>query len=157
MDYLVDYAQSLEDCFTQVARFLLPVLGLKILTAVRHPHNMDMPSWIPDWSQNLPLSYEHFDYELEPCFNEREHTIRSSGTGHASKPRLELHVTGCQYARIVERSQIVQFSDLADAQRQMKGLYFSLENLRQFTFAEDVCMDATVSNTLGQAILEGKY
>jgi hypothetical protein len=168
MDYLVNYAQSIEDCFIQVAHFLLPVLGLKLLTAVRHPHNMDMPSWIPDWSQNLPLSYHHFESgsdpespnQLEPCLetrSDRKVTIRWCGTDEASKPRLELLVTGCQYARIVERSQVFHFSNLADAERQMKGLYSTLGNLQQFVVAEGMCVDASISDILGQTILDGRH
>jgi hypothetical protein len=46
MNLLIDYAQSLEECYTRVATFLLPVLGLRLFTAVRHPHDKKMPSWI---------------------------------------------------------------------------------------------------------------
>lgn len=36
--------------------FLLPVLKLRLLCAVRHPHVRNMPSWVPDWAQPLPIN-----------------------------------------------------------------------------------------------------
>jgi hypothetical protein len=165
MDYLIDYTQGLDVCLIEVARFLLPVLGLRILTAVRHPHSMEIPSWTPDWSQNFPLTYERFVPDVDgklpgrptPCFESRKepkYTICSSGTNQVNKDCLELVVTGVQYARIIERSQVFQFDSLEDAERQMTGLYISLGKLFG---AESIISDTTARNQLGQPILTGKH
>lgn len=71
IDSLISYVKSVEGIFVNTALFLLPVLGLRLLTAVRHPRDLDMPSWAPDWSQRRPLTPYYFgsiaaDYEAEP-------------------------------------------------------------------------------------------
>lgn len=169
MDSLVNYTQSVEECFTQVGRFLLPVLGLRLLTAVRHPHNMEMPSWIPDWSQNHPLNLEFFLAEPEiscaaisqhaSCFefpgqptHGRQHHVTGKGTEYT-----QLLVKGCQYARIKERSQVFTFVDLEDAGKQMKRLYYSLTNLKGFFDTKDMSEDSTVSDHLGRSILDSRH
>ncbi|KAJ4303528.1 hypothetical protein N0V90_002424 [Kalmusia sp. IMI 367209] len=158
MDYLIDYERSVEECFIQVAFFLLPVLGLKLLTAVRYPHAKDMPSWIPDWSQNLPIAYTFFQDESPVAaqseitsytriLEQKERTTRSysyQGEGNC----LYLLVTGCPYAQIVERSQEFRFNNMDDVERQMKRLFSSLINLRQFVDAEGTCDNPTMSDEL---------
>jgi hypothetical protein len=167
MDPVINYAQSIEECFIAVGTFLLPVLGLRLLTAARHPHNKRMPSWIPDWSQRLPLHFFHFAVEsfvtttdqLVPYFdasNIPRHTIRSfSGVGHET--RLELHVTGCRYAQIVERSQVFHFVSIEDAGIQMRKLYTSLISLRQSANVEGMSRDPAVIAHLGKPISEGEH
>jgi hypothetical protein len=168
MDYLIDYIQSLEHCFTEVARFLLPVLGLRLLVAARFPHNRDMSSWIPDWSQNFSLYFKHFDFfDLNGLLDEfglfvrssgkPQYTIRSFGADQKRSPFLELAVTGIQYARIIERSPILKFCSLEDAKGKMEGLYASLENLRALVEADTMCNDVTMCDILGERILYGKH
>jgi hypothetical protein len=166
MDFLIDYMQSTEECYTEVAMFLLPVLGLRLLTAARHPHDKKMPSWIPDWSQRLPLNYFCFHIEhpgaesgqFALCFDtsgKQRHVVRSLlGKGH--EICLEILVTGCRYARIVDSSQVFQFVDIDDAERQMKGLYYSLINLRQCMNAEGMSDDPTIPVHLGETIFAGE-
>jgi hypothetical protein len=168
LDPLIDYNKSIEEIFIEIAMFLLPVLGLRILTAVRHPHQRDMPSWIPDRSQNLPLSRifsQDFDFsnigeygkdlpKLKP-FDERKHEVRWTSDGNNSC--LELIVQGCQYAQIVHRSHIFSFLSLDDARVQMERLYYSFENLREIvdlSGMEDVC---AMHDQLGQEITDGAY
>jgi hypothetical protein len=166
MDPVINYAQSIEECFTEVAMFLLPVLGLRLLAAARHPHNKRMPSWIPDWSQRLPLHFFHFAVEsfvtttdqLEPYFdasNIPRHTICSfSGVGHET--RLELHVTGCQYARIAEQSQVFHFFNIDDAGIQMRKLFKYLITLRQSADTEGMSGDPAMIAHLGKPVSEGE-
>jgi hypothetical protein len=98
---------------------------------------MDMPSWTPDWSSTLPLTWVHFEptqaNDIPSMYqtlrhldlpNQDRYTTQSYGPSQAS---LELIVTGCQYARIVERSHTFHFTDVADAERQMGNLYAMLE------------------------------
>jgi hypothetical protein len=165
MDSLVNYAQSVEECFTHVATFLLPVLGLKILTAIRHPHEMNMPSWIPDWSQNLPLEYYYFvislgtkrdHFELPPSAPDGKKSTTRSLSYRVNSKRSELLATGCQYARITARSQEFRFNSMDEAEKQMKGLYNSLNNLRQFLHAEGMRDNLTMFDGLGQSISDSK-
>jgi hypothetical protein len=166
MDYLIDYTQSTEECYTEVAMFLLPVLGLRLLTAVRHPHDRKMPSWIPDWSQGLPHNIAYYDSEypdaergqLAPHFGasgKQQYTVRSVlGKGHGIC--LEILVSGCRYARIVDSSHVFQFVDIDDAEKQMKELYYSLISLREHMEVEDMSDAPIIPDRLGEAIFEGE-
>jgi hypothetical protein len=167
MNSLIDYTQSAEECYTEVAMFLLPVLGLRLLTAVRHPHDKKMPSWIPDWSQRLPIHYFYFNIEypreesgqLVPCFctsGKQRYAVRSL-PGKRHEICLEILVTGCRYARIVESSHVFHFVDVDDAERQMKGLYSSLISLRQRMDAEGMPDDHTIVDHFGEAIFRSEY
>jgi len=132
IDHLVDYTRSVEDCFKQVARFLLPVLGLRMLTATRHPHALDMASWIPDWSQTLPLYFNHFMFESDRAYLEQDVSLAANFEDHERMSQSyrigfpvgsSLHVTGCRYARITECSDIFKFVDDDDAEKQMRNIY----------------------------------
>jgi hypothetical protein len=161
MDYLINYAQSTEVCFTQISIFLLHTLGLRMLTAVRHPHKRDMPSWIPDWSQNLPLDDVFFKYEplgerrtrsvLCPSPpDEQEHTTHSFSYS-GSKTHPELFVRGCQYAQINESSQVFHFANMEDAGRQLE--YFNFRRFYRRRWADDYA----TAEYLGQRIYDGEY
>jgi hypothetical protein len=151
---LVNYSQSPAECFKQVAIFLLPVLGLRLLIAVRHPHGMDMPSWVPDWSQNLPLNRRDYA-EIEPT-REQNCEIRSS-LDNENKICLELLITGSRYAKIVERSSVFMFDGVEDARKQMTHFYYSFDNLRKFVEAGDIHSNVNVEDMLGKNIADGKY
>jgi hypothetical protein len=70
-DQLVDYSQSSEVIFTRVGKILLSQVGLKLLTAARHGHAREMPSWVPDWSQKhqdiLSSPGDYDDQEFINC------------------------------------------------------------------------------------------
>lgn len=166
MDRLIDYTQSVEECYTHIAAFLLPVVGLRLLTAVRHPHSKEMPSWTPDWSQNLPLHtcylMDKFDHVANaqplPLFHtsdSKKHTIWPF-LDNTHNGCLELHVTGCRYAQIAEQSQAFKFSDIDDAEGQIKKLYYSFINLRCYFHPEGVRDDPMVLAHLGTIISDGK-
>ncbi|KAH6878522.1 heterokaryon incompatibility protein-domain-containing protein [Alternaria rosae] len=141
MDHLIDYAQSVEECFKRVAKFLLPVLGLRLLAATRHPHGWDMASWIPDWSQTLPLQFNAFYYEtfgneepddvFSPTNIENQERALLSYSYNESHTSPTLHVVGCQYAQIVESSQVFRFVNMDDVERQTRQIYNQFNNLRQ--------------------------
>lgn len=160
LDFLINYTRSVEETFIGTALFLLPVLGLRILTAVRHPHNFDMPSWIPDWSQHFPLNADFCDLQLPSWdykpFDEERCTIYLPP--QAERNCLELHVTGgSRYARIVYRSRAFLFDNLYEAEEQLKWLYHGLENLRKLFRLEGMSNDPTVRDHLGKEIFEGRY
>ncbi|KAH8627378.1 HET-domain-containing protein [Alternaria alternata] len=92
MDYLIDYTHSLEECYACVATFLLPVLGLRLLTAARHTHDKKMPSWIPDWSQNLPI---------HPTYPEDEDKLGTSDDRHSfAREEIDAFSNSLQQCRI---------------------------------------------------------
>ena len=142
LDHLIDYTRSVEDTFQRVATYLLPVIGLRIFSATRHPHKLDMASWIPDWSQTLPLHYNAFydehDYEVLnhegamsiPASYQQER-IRLSYSYLQHGHRLELHVSGYRHSHVVECSPMFHFIGMHDAEYQMKAIYNSLPNTRQ--------------------------
>jgi hypothetical protein len=49
---MISYDQNTETIFTAAAVFLRPHIGPSLLLATRHPHSLNMPSWVPDWSEN---------------------------------------------------------------------------------------------------------
>lgn len=56
LDHIIDYFRSLESVLAAVTKYLLPIIGLTLLLAVRHPHGrVGLASWVPDWSQTQPL------------------------------------------------------------------------------------------------------
>ena len=56
VEALVDYDQPVEKVFTDFAKYMTPFLGPWLFLAARHPHRLEMPSWVPDWSQNNAIS-----------------------------------------------------------------------------------------------------
>lgn len=50
LDQSIDYSRSIERVFNDVTMLLLPRVRLWLLLAVRHPHTLKLPSWMPDWS-----------------------------------------------------------------------------------------------------------
>ncbi|KAF2125227.1 HET-domain-containing protein [Dothidotthia symphoricarpi CBS 119687] len=148
MDSLINYFKSVEEIFTETALFLLPVIGLRLLTAVRHPHELNTPSWIPDWSQCTPLDW---------CFFSVFPNMKPSpgyAPVRAGYGRLELHLLGIRYAQISCRSQAFWFSSVEDAKAQMKGLYCQLGNLRKLFVEADMREDATRSTHLEKSIID---
>ena len=166
LNYLVNYAQSVEDCFKGTAKFLLPVLGLRILVATRHPHGLNMASWIPDWSQTLPLRFNAFHDETF-VWEEKDDVFSPTNIEYQKRALLSysyeeshisptLHVIGCQYARIVECSQVLQFVDVDDLERQMLQLYSHFNNLRSCLKEESKIDDIETTSHFNGKIYDGK-
>lgn len=166
MDHLINYAQIVEECFAQVAKFLLPVLGLRILIAIRHPHKRDMSSWIPYWSQNLPLRSDYSKFE--PCddrvgqpvpklnyLHGRNHKMRPISVEKREK-RLELLVRGCKYARTVESSQVFMFRNTEDVKAQIKELFSCLGYIERSAHIENARNDNEMGSKLGKNIFNGE-
>jgi hypothetical protein len=165
MDFLIDYTESVEEIFIKCGLFLLPTLGLRLLTAIRHPHNREMPSWIPDWSQRLPLGFSFFSpdlYETEsgsveprrwnPPDTDTFFVHLPSRTGSGS---LKLNVMGVRYAQITHSSRTFSFNRLEDAEAQMKELYYHLDNLSEL-ISPMVMRDSAISSSqLGREITDG--
>jgi hypothetical protein len=167
LDLLIDYSLGLEECFIGVAKFFLPVLGLRMLTAIRHPHDKNMPSWVPDWSQNLPLHphyrgskepVEHLKSEHRDIFQsatKNMHEIRMT-SGSKDRKRLELRTQGFQYAHVINTSQEFSFKDIEETEIQMRRLYYGLGNLRNIFDVGKVQDNHKVLEHLGKDIAKGK-
>jgi len=147
LNLLIDYTSSVGECFKRVAEFLLPVLGLRLIVAARHPHGVDMASWIPDWSQTLPLQfgpfyYESYGWEVEddeiedgeasPIDTRLQERALLSYSYYESHISPALHVVGCQHARIVECSQVLQFVDIDEAETQILRIYNNFNDLKRY-------------------------
>lgn len=159
MDYLINYTKSVEETFIEVALFLLPALGLHILTATRHPHTSNMPSWIPDWSQVHPLLYGFFHPDImlqRSKLNLDMGDTSSILTSCDDHNFMQLHVKGVQYAHITHCSQEFFFDSLEDAQSQMKGLYSHMKNLRYIFDKSGERNGTIVAGFLGEELENGK-
>lgn len=60
----VDYTNSPENIFLDIALYVLPVVGPLILEATLHPHSRGsiLPSWVPDWSNRTGFTFYPFEY-----------------------------------------------------------------------------------------------
>ncbi|KAH4079024.1 hypothetical protein HBI56_235370 [Parastagonospora nodorum] len=130
MDHLIDYDATKEQTFIKTVLFLLPSIGLHLLTANRHPHDLHMPSWIPDLSQSSPLDswspYKSIS-EIPASF-----TVVSPNIG---ENQLRLHVKGLSYATIRKTSRPWKFRDMIDTERQMIEFFNTLPTLAQLIYA----------------------
>ncbi|KAH3907818.1 hypothetical protein HBH56_181360 [Parastagonospora nodorum] len=165
LNFLINYSQSVEDCFIQVAEYFLSARGPRILAAIRHPHDKVMPSWIPDWSQNLPLHdfylyprtpFKETDIEYKDSFTCNEDPMYetrkiSDGQGRET---LGLLTIGYQYAKVVDRSEEFCFDSIEDAEVQMHRLYYSLVNLRDIFLIPDMKGDCGMLGHLGKSIVQ---
>ena len=166
LDLLIDYVTSVGECFKRVAEFLLPVLGLRLLTATRHPHGLDMASWIPDWSQTLPLQFGSFYVEtfeteglgdwFSPTNIENQERALISYTYNECLVDPILHVIGCQYARIVECSRVLQFVDIDDVDTQMLRIYNKFDDLRRYLNEESKIDSSETNGHFSGKIFDGK-
>ncbi|KAF2676828.1 hypothetical protein K458DRAFT_481669 [Lentithecium fluviatile CBS 122367] len=161
LDFLINYVKSIEEIFIETAMFLLPVLGLQILTATRHPHEMDMPSWIPNWYENFPLNWvffsDLFPVEFKPYepnskpLDKSRYEVRSFVDRDGSRC-LELIAKGCQYSQVDHASQNLSFLGLDDAEAQLRGFYYSLDNLRELLGLEGTREDDTI---IAMSLIDG--
>jgi hypothetical protein len=138
MDSLIDYTQSAAQAFLKTSLFLLPVIGLHLLTAIRHPHNMTMPSWIPDFSQTSPIRDLHWSFSvheserIEEMFRRNMRDRRLFEVIYRPSMQLRmplLQVLGMRFGKIRRTSSVFAFRDDEDSNNQMYALYASLPNM----------------------------
>lgn len=165
MEYLIDYTKIVEQSLIDVATFLLPVLGLRILTAIRHPHKRDMSSWISDLTQDYPVNGYYFlaeslEEELFPrpapklgSQSNQNHKIRPILT-EGSSERPELCVTGCEYARIQVNCKVFMFSDTKDTKNQIKTLLSILGDSGRTAGEHGIANNCDVTDQLGKTITD---
>lgn len=53
---LIDYGEDVDTLFEKFSLFLMSSVKLLLLFMIRHPHSRNLPSWVPDWNHNIPLS-----------------------------------------------------------------------------------------------------
>jgi hypothetical protein len=162
MDHLIDYSQSVERIFMNTTFFLLPVIGLRVLCAIRHPHGMAMPSWIPDFSQTVPRQDQHSPMNLydSECLAAMLKSSRRSGGFYEVVLDAEvalLKVLGIRLSEIRCRSPVLSFKGVQDAKDQLQDLYKSLPNLLYSDFDTSLPEDGCVTRNLDAGLLDGEY
>jgi hypothetical protein len=102
LDKFVDYSWSVETLFKKVTMFLLPCVKIWLLLAVRHPHTLKMPSWMPDWSGNSDPNDTWYDGAVPRASSKEEFTICHLRCSHreCNHQHGVLRVRGIQYSRI---------------------------------------------------------
>lgn len=97
LERIIDYSQSVEKVFSAATMLLLPSLKLRLLLAVRHPHTLEMPSWMPDWSRNM-LG----DSFVDSVSSEKDFTVCCFECTHnaCNNKHAVLSVQGIQHSRI---------------------------------------------------------
>jgi hypothetical protein len=159
LDQLIDYSRSIERVFKDVTMLLLPRVRLWLLLAVRHPHTLEMPSWMPDWSGkstpnitwnlgNVPLANakEEFMISQLKCSHTEcigQHTI--------------LHVQGIQHSRITHLGVPLDFEGAEELCFQvLQHIIPKLEVARLLPGLRHACGNSC-RNILPPPIFEGKW
>jgi hypothetical protein len=150
MDSLIDYSQSVVQTFINTTLFLLPAVGLRVLRINRHPHEMIMPSWIPDSSQTVPQ--QELYWSMVYYIREQIAKMLDRNTGgrgffevlHDSGMPL-LKVPGTRLAKIRYRDPVSSFKNFQDANDQQRDLDRHVLNMSYFIpnteLSEDVRSD----------------
>ncbi|ETS86575.1 hypothetical protein PFICI_00403 [Pestalotiopsis fici W106-1] len=152
-DKMINYEKSLEEVFETLALTLLRFIGLWLLVGARHEHNRQMPSWVPDWSQNLPLAGDFFvDLGQNELFGRQVN--RATYIDYQLLDQRILIVQGWRCGQIQEMGKTYIFADLEDADRQISHL-ISLITIDQSseTIQRETSNIAEVG--LSQGILKG--
>jgi len=131
MDHIIDYNATKEQTFVKTALFLLPSIGLHLLTANRHPHDLHMPSWIPEFSQSSPLD----SWSPYKSISEIPASFTVVTPKIIGEDQLRLHVQGLRYATIRKTSRPWKFQDMIDTERQMIGFFKTLPTLAELIYA----------------------
>jgi hypothetical protein len=75
LDQFINYEWSVEKVFHDITMLLLPRVKLWLLLAVLHPHTLEMPSWMPDWSGNSNPHTKWYLGNVPQDDSEEEYTI----------------------------------------------------------------------------------
>jgi hypothetical protein len=161
-DQLVDYSQSSEVIFTRVGKILLSQVGLELLTAARHGHAREMPSWVPDWSQKHqdillgPGDFEEQEVVVEGVASKMSqfdarclgHIVPRSGSKDPGLFELQsvgkhlsaLKVKGVRIGTVICQSGVFSFSNLDDAKHsflELLGFFHSCHSDKDLPWCTD--------------------
>jgi hypothetical protein len=166
MDILIDYTKTTEETFIATALFLISVIGLRIFGATRRPHDLAMPSWIPDFSQTLPIGWSFYPHKLGSDNPETDFLVetRSRNAGffkadfnaqkHGEPPKI--HVVALPYATICHSSDTFSFQTLEDAHDQLIMLYHLPSRPGALTNADTSARKTSIAGNLCPQILDGE-
>ncbi|RDW74867.1 hypothetical protein BP6252_06009 [Coleophoma cylindrospora] len=134
---LVNYNQTPEEVYINTAQFLFRKLNLLLIAAIRHPISLDMPTWVPDWSQDLTNDIDHYvdEIDLRRRFKASESYSSISvvtDQTRASTDYMALNVKGVRYVRVSYLGEAAfEFTDFEDAKSQLSTICSSdmFENL----------------------------
>ncbi|KAI8946641.1 HET-domain-containing protein [Xylaria longipes] len=112
---LINYNLATEEIFHQFALSFLFDGGLALLWMIRHPHSRDMPSWVPDWTENRGKSHRTIQlpdffkaYESDDSYDS-DYTDDSNESDE-SNYTYSLVVSGVRYGRIQELGPVIQIN-----------------------------------------------
>jgi len=153
-DKLIDYSQSSERVFTSVGNLLLSQVGLLLLTATRHSHVREMPSWVPDWSQNYYCDWLRFRGYYSTEQEEPRRTLKASGFELLSvgKHLCALKVKGIRFGTIIHQSAAFSCARLDDAE----CAFFELLDFFHESQSDKHILSRTNGISLPPDILAGK-
>ncbi|KAI1750614.1 HET-domain-containing protein [Xylaria castorea] len=139
IDGLVDYEQETESIFRKFALLFLQDGGLALLWMIRHPHLREMPSWVPDWTENRGKSHrtlqipDFFDaYDSNQLSGDyKDFHIGSIDDIQSSAPQC-LVISGERYGRIQELGPIIHIKneDIQTRIKSVRSLIDELESMR---------------------------
>ncbi|CAM1503162.1 Fc.00g079380.m01.CDS01 [Cosmosporella sp. VM-42] len=136
LENLVDYSMSVEDIFEKFLLLLLADVGLIGLSLMRRPHSLEMPSWVPDWSQHTDRTSTIFDGlvyfpEIKLSNHYRDFAITVASDIGGRSHRL-LAVKGIQYTRVEQLGPVLlhQTEELSTREMLAKDLFASLNSMR---------------------------
>ncbi|KAF2742424.1 hypothetical protein M011DRAFT_529884 [Sporormia fimetaria CBS 119925] len=121
LDRLIDYTKDAESLFQEIALLFLSRFDAAFLVCTRHPHQRDMPSWVPDWSQSLPL---RSGWLLDQrCAVDGWSSDRMYRVVPNPKASIALCTYGAEYARITHFSEPFVFERIEDVELPIVALY----------------------------------
>lgn len=102
LDQFIEYGRSVERVFSDVTMFVLPRVRLWLLLAVRHPHTLEMPLWMPDWSGKSSRNVPWYAGRVPSAKSIAEFTICHLNCSHMEciGQHTVLGVQGIQHSRI---------------------------------------------------------
>ncbi|ETS73567.1 hypothetical protein PFICI_14513 [Pestalotiopsis fici W106-1] len=107
LDQFIDYAKTFEEISIKLATTLFQTLGLNLLSMVRQGHDLNMPSWVPDWSHiGRFCSSGHSSYD--------EYI-----SGHLCTDSNRVRFEGCRISQISELGDTFLFRDANDMDQQL--------------------------------------
>ncbi|KAF5487251.1 Heterokaryon incompatibility protein 6, OR allele [Colletotrichum siamense] len=93
---LISYTDGFELTFLKVAQYLLDSRSdLALLSTIRHPHQMNMPSWVPPWTHEFHNSFLNVGLKCDSGFA-------------AAKATVEIRFEACTCARCTGKHAVLR-------------------------------------------------
>jgi len=160
-DLMVKWLLAVSPCTTLAVHFLNDTrFRLSLLAAAKHPHSLDMPSWVPDWPDTRlrprALDYYRNEWPDNPtehpyfCITNTECSLESS-----QRVGPTLVVRGLKGPLVTEFGTHFSFCSMEDARNRMRDEGLVLQAYRD-GHNTIVSKRSQVENQFTVGILEGK-